>query len=109
VTGEEAFLILLVRFPFKCVNNHQTAIIIRYITQNPILEGGKELKGIIHKLRNSDKWTFEAFLHNWHDKWDSFLLEKSYNPVTGKWHNTHRRIRSAFAALKLFTASVYLF
>ena len=25
---------------------------------------GKELKGIIHKLRNSDKWTFKAILQN---------------------------------------------
>jgi len=86
--------------PIQMCQYHQTAIIIRYITQNPILEAGKELKEIIHKLRNSDKWTFEAILQNWHDQWADFLLEKSYNPITGKWHYTHRRIRSAYRSLK---------
>lgn len=93
--------------PVQMCQYHQTAIIIRYITQKPIFEAGKELKEIIRKLCYSDKYSFEAILKNWYDKWTDFLLEKSYNPITGKWHYTHRRIRSAYRSLK--TNLPYLF
>jgi len=93
--------------PIQMCQYHQTAIIIRYITQNPILEAGIELKKTIHMLCRSDKYTFEKILHNWHDRWSDFLSEKSYNPITGKWHYTHRRIRSAYRSLT--TNLPYLF
>jgi len=93
--------------PIQMCQYHQTAIIIRYITQNPILEAGKELKKIIYTLCKSDKDTFTSILIYWHDKWADFLKEKSYNPITGKWHYTHRRIRSAYRSL--MTNLPYLF
>ncbi len=86
--------------PIQMCQYHQSAIITRYTTQNPILEAGKELNQIAHKLARMNESTFSDIINNWYNEWADFLKEKSYNPITGKWHYTHRRIRSAFRSLK---------
>jgi hypothetical protein len=93
--------------PIQMCQYHQIAIVTRYITRNPLLEAGKDLMRIIHKLTNVDESDFVYYLNEWHHNWEEFLMEKSVNPETGKWHYTHRRIRSAFRSLK--TNLPYLF
>lgn len=91
---------------------HQVAIVKRYVTQNPKLETGKELKNIVAQLSTSNKNDFKKLLEDWNLKWSEFLREKTFNPDTQKWHFTHRRIRSAYRSLKtnlpfLFTFQDY--
>ncbi|NQV38826.1 MAG: hypothetical protein HQ509_12575 [Candidatus Marinimicrobia bacterium] len=93
--------------PVQMCQYHQMAIVTRYITRNPLLEAGKDLSQIIHKLTNAHESDFVYYLNEWYHNWDEFLMEKSVNPETGKWHYTHRRIRSAFRSLK--TNLPYLF
>ena len=83
------------------------AIITRYITRNPLLEAGKDLYQIIRKLATVHESDFVYYLNEWYDNWAEFLMEKTVHPETGKWHYTHRRIRSAFRSLK--TNLPYLF
>jgi len=93
--------------PIQMCQRHQVAIIRRYITKNPRLEAGKELRAISLLLTKSSKEGFIYILDQWHKKWKFFLMEKTYNEETGKWHYTHRRLRSAYRSLK--TNLPYLF
>jgi hypothetical protein len=93
--------------PVQMCQYHQMAIITRYITRNPLLEAGKDLYQIIRKLAKVHESDFVYYLNEWYDNWAEFLMEKSVHPETGKWHYTHRRIRSAFRSLK--TNLPYLF
>jgi hypothetical protein len=79
---------------------HQVAIIRRYITINPKLEAGKELKQIVKLLTKTDKESFVGLFNDWLAKWDSFLKEKKLDPETGKSRYVHRRLRSAYLSIK---------
>lgn len=88
------------QIPVQMCQYHQTAIITRYITKKPRLQAGVELRELIFLLTKTDKESFIGGLNEWHKKWKRFLKEKTTNPDTGKWHYTHRRIRSAYRSLK---------
>jgi hypothetical protein len=87
------------KLPIQMCQFHQTAIVTRYITKRPKLQAGKELKEVVHLLTRSDKESFTGALEQWHQRWQSFLSEKTINPETKKWHYTHKRIRSAYRSL----------
>ncbi len=93
--------------PVQMCHFHQVAIITRYITRNPKLQAGIDLKNLIHTLTKSSKADFTDLLNQWHDKWKGFLSEKTYSEQNKKWHYTHRRLRSAYRSLK--TNFPYLF
>jgi hypothetical protein len=93
--------------PVQMCHFHQKQIIQRYLTNNPKLEAGIELKKIANTLCDTDEKTFAELLKNWHEKWIDFLKEKTVNPISGRWHYTHRRIRSAYRSLN--TNLPYLF
>jgi hypothetical protein len=86
---------------------HQIAIITRYITKKPKLEAGKELRQLILLLTKTDEASFTHWLSQWHTRWKDFLNEKTTDEYTGKWHYTHRRLRSAYRSLT--TNLPYLF
>ncbi len=79
---------------------HQAAIIRRYITKNPRLPASIELKKIVGMMKQTDKESFEGVLKLWYKKWESFLNERTLNEKTGKYHYTHKRLRSAYRSLK---------
>jgi hypothetical protein len=79
---------------------HQTAIIRRYITQNPKMPASIELKEIVSLMKSTDKESFIGSLDQWHAQWKSFLDERTTNEITGKSHYTHKRLRSAYRSLK---------
>lgn len=81
---------------------HQKKIIQRYLTSNPKLEAGIELKQITDTLTKTDEKEFTNKLANWHNRWNIFLKEKSidiFNPK--RWHYTHKRLRSAYRSLNI--------
>lgn len=93
--------------PTQMCQFHQVAIINRYLTRRPILDAGKELRQIVLRLTILTEKEFTELLDNWHSKWGKFLTEKTVNPITNRWHYTHKRIRSAHRSLK--TNLPYLF
>ena len=95
------------KIPIQMCQFHQIAIVTRYITKNPRLEAGIELKELMKLLTVTDRESFAGALEEWHQKWNDFLKEKTYNPETKTFHFTHRRIRSAYRSLK--TNLPYLF
>ena len=86
--------------PIQMCHFHQKQIVRRYITNNPKLEAGIELKEIVRRLTITDKRSFAGWLNNWFFKWQKFLNEKTVNPETGQKSFTHRRLRSAHNSLK---------
>lgn len=86
---------------------HQKQIIQRYLTSNPRLEAGIELKKIAAMLCDSREEIFAKQLKDWHEKWADFLKERTIDPMTGRWHYTHRKVRAAYRSLN--TNLPYLF
>jgi hypothetical protein len=86
--------------PIQMCHFHQKQIIIRYLTNNPKLEAGIELKKINAALCKTNETDFTNTLSNWHKKWSSFLKERTIDPLTGRWFYTHKRLRSAYRSFK---------
>lgn len=86
--------------PIQMCHFHQKQITTRYLTNNPKLEAGIELKKIMNSLCRSNEKDFTAAMNEWHQKWSSFLKERN-DPYTGRLFYTHKRLRSACRSLKV--------
>lgn len=95
--------------PVQMCQFHQIAIVTRYLTRQPKLPAGQELKQLAHSLTKSDAGTFTTQLQSWHQKWQSFLQEKSYNPLTRRRFYTHRRLRSAYHSLEKHISHLFVY
>jgi len=94
--------------PVQMCHFHQKQIIQRYLTNNPKLEAGIELKQITNSLILTNEDEFTRKLTNWHIKWNEFLKERAQDIFQPrKWHYKHRRLRSAYRSLN--TNLPYLF
>ena len=93
--------------PIQMCHFHQKQIITRYLTNNPKLEAGIELKKITATLCKTNEQDFTSVLNDWNQKWSSFLKERTIDSFTGRWFYTHKRLRSAYRSLK--TNLPYLF
>jgi hypothetical protein len=79
---------------------HQIKIVQRYITLNPRLQAGKDLKRIISKLKYTNEKNFIKAVDIWHIKHKDFIEEKTINPNTGKSFYTHYKVRAAYRSLR---------
>jgi hypothetical protein len=87
--------------PIQMCHFHQKQIITRYLTNNPKLEAGIELKKITTTLCETTERDFTTALDGWYTTWSSFLKERTTDLATGRWHYTHKRLRSAYRSLRL--------
>jgi len=109
---KELLLKMFPDIPIQFCQFHQSQIITRYITQNPRLEAGIELKRIVSRLTEDGEEPFTRKLSKWHQKWCNFLRERTLDDSRRGWHYTHKRLRSAYFSLKrnlpwLFTYKKY--
>lgn len=98
--------------PVQMCQYHQKKIVNRYLTLRPKLEAGRELMAITKTLTTATEAQFTDALNRWHEKWKTFLKERTINVETNKWYYTHKRLRSACRSLKtnlpiLFTYQKY--
>jgi len=89
-----------VQYKVQMCQFHQVAIIRRYITNNPKLDAGKELKQLSKMLTKTDKDSFLSAFDYWYKKWADFLKERTIDPVTGKNRYVHKKLRSAYLSIK---------
>jgi hypothetical protein len=87
--------------PVQMCHFHQKQIITRYLTSNPKLQASRELKMLTRDLCEISEESFVAVLDTWYTKWSSFLKERTTDSIEGKWHYTHKRLRSAHRSLRL--------
>jgi hypothetical protein len=99
--------------PVQYCQFHQVKTVTKYLTRKPQTGAGKELRGLVLRLKDSTEAEFTGALTQWHDRWASFLDERSPAPHKKRgWDYTHRRIRSAYRSLtenlgRLFTYQKY--
>jgi hypothetical protein len=86
--------------PVQLCQFHQVATITRYLTRNPKQQAGQELRKLTLMLARTDKESFIGGLGLWHERWKSYLDERSLETTTGRSRYTHRRLRSAYLSLK---------
>ena len=98
--GRKGLFNLFDNIPVQMCQFHQAAIVRRYITKNPRMPAAIELKEMVSLMVKTDKESFKGMLFLWHEKWKSFLNERTINEETGKSFYTHKRLRSAYRSLK---------
>jgi hypothetical protein len=86
---------------------HQQQIVQRYLTTQPKIQAGQELKAIADSLTYLDRYSFTLVLEDWHKIWRVLLAERTYSPDRDHWWYTHRRLRAAYRSL--LTNLPYLF
>lgn len=86
--------------PIQMCHFHQIAIMTRYLTTRPKFPAGQTLRQIALLIPRSSEEVMEKCLDVWHEHWQWFLKEKTYNPVTNRWFYTHKRIRSAYRSIR---------
>jgi hypothetical protein len=84
---------LFADIPVQMCHFHQKQIITRYLTRNRKLVAGIELKGLTATLCETNEDDFTSTLDVWYTQWSLFLKERTIEPLTGKWHYTHKRLR----------------
>jgi len=87
--------------PVQMCHFHQKQITRRYLTCNPKLPAGIELKTIVDTLTYATEKKFTVQFFDWCTKWDAFLKERTTDPITRRWSYTHKRVRSARRSLKI--------
>lgn len=98
--GLKGLIPALSQYPVQMCQFHQAAIGRRLLTLRPKLEAAIELKLIYKALCRSTKEEFLQLLDKWTQKWDSFIKERTADPLTGKSRYTHRKLRSSHLSLR---------
>lgn len=98
--GRKGLILNFEDIPVQMCQFHQCAIIRRYLTKNPKLKAGQELKVVVDLMKQTDKESFTGALELWLEKWEDFLNERTVNTLTSKSFYTHKRLRSAYRSLK---------
>ncbi len=78
---------------------HQLQIVNRYPTTRPKLPASIELRRIALRIPRSYEDEIKDMPDDWHERWQEFLKEKTFNPETRRWFYTYKRVRSAYRSL----------
>lgn len=79
---------------------HQLKTVRRYLTKSPKSEAAVELKKIADMLARTDRESFEGLFGQWCVRWERYLKERAIDPLTGRSHYAHKRLRSAYLSLR---------
>lgn len=100
---------LLPGVPMQLCHFHQVQTVNRYLTRRPKSVAACELRELALSLKNSTRAGFAGALEAWYERHKSFINERSTNPITGKSHYTHKRLRSAYNSLKRSLERLFTF
>ena len=88
IDGRQGLAQVFSDVPVQMCQFHQIAIVRRYLTSNPKLPAGKELRVLTQTLSRTDETTFTFRLTSWFKKWDTFLKERTYHANGRNWQYT---------------------
>jgi len=95
--------------PYQMCLVHMERLVIRGTTRNPQLEAGQVLLALVRTIfkTNQNQWNkrFRWYL----EKYQSFLNEKTTNPITGEMFWTHKELRKAVRSLTRFRRYLFTF
>lgn len=86
-------------YPIQFCHFHQKQIIRRYVTRNPRLQAGMDLKEVVEMLEHLPEDEFKQYLKAYLTHYKAFLNEKTLNPYTKRYNFTHPRLRLAINSL----------
>lgn len=109
IDGLPKLFSVLSDYPIQMCQFHMVAIVRRKLTKNPQLEAGKELLGLIYRMKTMDKESFSREFGEWKRRWHTFLKEKTTNEVTGRTIFTHQRLRSAMTSITTYLPHLFTF
>lgn len=87
---------------------HMKQIVRRYLTLNPKLLAGRELKLLVDALHRFLEVDFRRNYLIWKEKWKETLLHRSVHK-DGKKHYTHRRLRAAMNSLDYYLPFLFTY
>ncbi len=87
----------------RCLAHIQREALI-WLTKHPQSQAGFELREVVktlHLIDNRDKWGYWIMeVVHWHEKYHSYVNEKTYQEQTGRYWYKHRSVRKAFVHIK---------
>lgn len=87
--------------PVQYCQFHQIKTVTKYLTRKPQTEAARELRALALTLAAAREEDFARRLAAWHERWRTFLDERSPALHTKRqWVYTHRRLRAAYRSLK---------
>ena len=86
--------------PVQLCQFHQIKTVRRYLTKSPKIEAARELMKIVNTMTKTDKDPFIREFDKWCTRWDDYLGERTTDPLTGRSHYVHKRLRSAYLSIK---------
>lgn len=87
----------------RCLVHIQRMCLV-WLRQHPKTEAGIELRRIVSRLHlittalQRDYWIVNMV--RWHERYESFINEKSYHPLTGRYWYRHKYVRRSFMVIK---------
>ncbi len=82
-------------------------LVIQGTTLHPLTEAGQVLLALTKTIHHTNSFLFIERIKKFHEKYQSFLNEKTIHPFTGEWSYTHEGVRAAWRSLLYFKQ--YLF
>lgn len=96
--------------PYQMCHVHMERLVTKGTTKKPILEAGKALLALVKTLHQGiDSKTFTYYVQRYIEKYESFLNERTLNPVTGENPFTHEPLRKALLSLVSFLPYLFTF
>lgn len=93
--------------PFQMCQVHMERLVIQGTTLHPLTEAGQVLLALTKTIHHTNSFLFIERIKKFHEKYQSFLNEKTIHPFTGEWSYTHEGVRAAWRSLLYFKQ--YLF
>jgi hypothetical protein len=84
-------------------------IVVHGTTRKPILEAGQALLALIKIIHYTDGNTFKNYFKKYVGKYQSFLNERTINPITGEKTLTHEPLHRAVLSLMRFLPYLFTF
>ena len=106
IDGKQSLFRAFSEYHIQMCQFHMKQIIRRYLTQNPKMHAGRELKDLVGRLHKADETDFKKDYQEWKEKWKDTIGHKSLHK-DGKMHYTHQRLRAAMNSLNFYLP--YLF
>lgn len=101
-----------INYPLQLCLIHQIRSVHACIPRKAKSPAGKALRALSSQIYHLNQAQFSQQLEAWFVEFEDFYKERTVNPETGKWQDTHRPLRRAYHSLKrhypyLFTYQSY--
>jgi hypothetical protein len=106
IDGKKSLFMSFAGYHIQMCQFHMKQIIRRYLTLNPRMLAGRELKELVGRLHRARESDFRNDYQAWKEAWKETIERRSVY-MDGSTHYTHQRLRAAMHSLDFYMP--YLF